>query len=122
MQRVKDVMTKDPTCCTPETDVRAVAKLMCEHDCGEIPVVEDEASMRPIGVITDRDITCRVVATGADPTRTKARDCMTGDCLTVHPDMQIDECCRILEDSSDASPCTCGHTKIVGAAIAMAIA
>ena len=43
-----------------------VANLMVEADCGEIPVTD--ASNRLIGVITDRDIVCRVVAKGKNPT------------------------------------------------------
>ena len=46
--QVKDVMTPDPACCTPDTTLRRVAEMMVEHDCGEIPVVEDMASMRPV--------------------------------------------------------------------------
>jgi CBS domain-containing protein len=56
----KDVMTPEPQCCSPETTLNEVANLMVEADCGEIPVVD--ASNRLIGVVTDRDIVCRVVA------------------------------------------------------------
>ena len=45
--QVKDVMTKNPICCTPETNLREVAQLMMERDCGEIPVV-DSLSSRPV--------------------------------------------------------------------------
>jgi len=36
----RDVMTSDPACCTVETTLDEVAKLMIQHDCGEIPVVD----------------------------------------------------------------------------------
>ena len=39
--QVKDIMTRDPACCTPDTDLQEVAGLMVEHDCGGIPVVDD---------------------------------------------------------------------------------
>ena len=38
--------------------------MMIDNDCGEIPVVDSEASRTPIGVITDHDIVCRAVAQG----------------------------------------------------------
>lgn len=97
MQRVKDVMTENPQCCTSEVGLQAVAKLMYDHDCGEIPVIADEASRRLIGVITDRDIICRIVARGMNPLDRKARECMTDDCVTVSPDTQVDEACHLLE-------------------------
>jgi CBS domain-containing protein len=97
--QVKDVMTPDPACCTPDTTLRRVAEMMVENDCGEIPVVEDMASMKPVGVITDRDITCRAVAKGLNPLVMTASDCMTTPCVTVTPDTPLDECCRVLEEN-----------------------
>ena len=97
--QVKDIMTPEPACCTPDTMLERVAAIMVENDCGEIPVVENAASMRPIGVITDRDITCRTVAKGLNPLTMTVADCMTTPCVTVTPDMSLDECCRILEEN-----------------------
>src|SRR5215213_4353874 len=97
--QVKDVMTPDPACCTPDATLQRVAEMMVENDCGEIPVVENMASMKPIGVITDRDITCRTVAKGLSPRTMTAGDCMTTPCFTVTPDTPLDECCRGLEEN-----------------------
>ncbi len=65
--QVKDVMTADPACCTPDTPLPKVAGLMVDNDCGEIPVVESTAGKRPIGVVTDRDIVCRTIANNINP-------------------------------------------------------
>jgi predicted transcriptional regulator len=63
--KVKDVMSYNVTCCSPDARLPEVARAMVECDCGEIPVVDDEEGMRPIGVITDRDIVMRAVAAAA---------------------------------------------------------
>ncbi len=42
--KVNEVMTANPACCTPDTPLQAVAKLMVDNDCGEIPVVENKES------------------------------------------------------------------------------
>ena len=97
--QVKDVMTSDPACCTPDSMLQRVAEMMVENDCGEIPVVENMASMKPIGVITDRDITCRTVAKGLNPLTMTVSECMTTPCVTVTPDTSLDDCCRILEEN-----------------------
>jgi CBS domain-containing protein len=108
-------MTPDPACCTPDTTLQRVAELMVENDCGEIPVVENAASMKPVGVITDRDIVCRTVAKGLNPLTLTASECMTTPAVTVTPDTSLDECCRVLEENQirrvpvvDASGACCG--------------
>ena len=95
--RVKEIMSPDPVCCTPDTSLQEVAKLMCDEDCGEIPVVESLTSMRVIGVVTDRDITCRVVAAGKDPQALTVDDCMSTPVVTVTPDTTIDDCVQLME-------------------------
>lgn len=113
--QVRDVMTSDPACCTPDSTLQRVAELMVENDCGEIPVVDNIASMKPIGVITDRDITCRAVAKGLNPATLTAGDCMTQPCVTVKPDTTIDACCNLMEEKQirrvpvvDESGACCG--------------
>ena len=66
----KEIMTPAPQCCSADTPLNEVANLMVEADCGEIPVTD--ASNRLIGVITDRDIVCRVVAKGKNPSTVTA--------------------------------------------------
>jgi CBS domain-containing protein len=97
--QVKEIMTPDPVCCTPDTMLQRVAEMMVEHDCGEIPVVENKANMLPVGVITDRDITCRTVARGLNPLIMTVADCMTTPPVTVMPDMTLEECCRVMEEN-----------------------
>jgi CBS domain-containing protein len=99
MKRVKDIMSANPACCTSEHNVQQAAEMMVKHDCGEIPVVENEQNMKPMGVITDRDIACRVVATGKSPNQTKVRDAMSSPPVTVTPDAGLEECCQIMEEN-----------------------
>lgn len=94
--KAKDLMTREPVCCTADTSLRDVARMMCENDCGEIPV-NDESGMKPIGVVTDRDIVCRIIAKGQNPLDITAGDCMTRGCKTVTQDQKLEECCEILE-------------------------
>jgi CBS domain-containing protein len=95
--QVKEVMTADPACCTPNTSLQEVAQMMIGHDCGEIPVIENNENRRLIGVITDRDIVCRTVAKGLNPLELRVTSCMSTPCVTVTPDMSVEECSRILE-------------------------
>jgi CBS domain-containing protein len=90
------VMTPHPACCTAETSIQEVARLMVEHDCGEIPVVDP--ANRPVGVITDRDIVCRIVAAGKNPSGHIVADAMTRPAVTVRSDTPLDEVMSTMEE------------------------
>ena len=95
--QVREIMTREPACCTPETKLQDVARLMVDQDCGEIPVVESKSSKKPVGVVTDRDIMTRAVALGKNPADLAARDCMSTPVVTVNPETEIESCCQVLE-------------------------
>ncbi|HEU0185813.1 MAG TPA: CBS domain-containing protein [Blastocatellia bacterium] len=97
--QVKDIMTRDLACCTPDTNLQDVARLMVECDCGEIPVVENKQNMKPMGVVTDRDICCRTVAEGKNPLQMTAGDCMSSPCVTVTQEMSVEDCCRVMKEN-----------------------
>jgi CBS domain-containing protein len=122
--QVKEVMTADPTCCISETGLQEVAQMMVDHDCGEIPVVENKQTKIPIGVITDRDIVCRTVARGLNPLDLTVADYMSKPCVTVTPEMSIEECSRILEENKirrvpvvDADGSCCGIVALADIAL-----
>lgn len=85
----KDVMTPDPACCTPHTTLDDVAKMMAQNNCGEIPVIDPSDQI--VGVVTDRDIVCRVVADGKNPMAYTADTCMSSPVVTVHADTPLEE-------------------------------
>jgi CBS domain-containing protein len=95
--QIREIMTSDPACCTADTTLPEVGRMMIDNDCGEIPVVENRGSKIPIGVVTDRDIVCRTVANGINPVELTAADCMSKPIFTVTADMSLDDCCRIME-------------------------
>jgi CBS domain-containing protein len=92
---VRDIMSADPIFCAADTDLREVARMMVEFDCGEIPVCDERG--RPIGVVTDRDMVCRMIALGQDPIGAPAARCMSRPVVTATPDMPIDDAARLME-------------------------
>ena len=113
--QVKEVMTANPACCTPDTPLPQVAKMMVDNDCGEIPVVDSQERKIPLGVVTDRDIVCRTVAENRNPLELTAADSMSTPIVTVNPDTLVKECCRIMEEKQirrvpvvDADGALCG--------------
>ena len=94
-RRARDVMTPDPACCTVNTSVDEIAKLMVQNNCGEIPVVDHADHV--VGVVTDRDIVCRVVAHGKNPIGHTAGECMSQSVVTVDPETPLEEVVAIME-------------------------
>jgi len=88
--KVKEVKHKGVDWVSPDTPVIEIAKLMRGHDIGCIPIGEDD---RLIGMVTDRDIVCKGLASNDfDARRAKASDVMTEG---IH-------CCREDDDLAKA--------------------
>ena len=85
--KAQEIMAKNPRTVTPETAITEAAMLMRSEDVGVLPVVESAASMRLLGVVTDRDITVRVVAEGK--TSASVRDAMTSGVKSCKPDDSV---------------------------------
>jgi CBS domain-containing protein len=109
----KEIMTPAPQCCSAETTLNEVANLMVEADCGEIPITD--ASNRLIGVITDRDIVCRVVAKGKNPSAVTAGECMTEPVVVVNEGTSLEDVLSVMEENQirrvpvvDSTGCCCG--------------
>lgn len=92
--RIKDFMSKELKTCERETPLTKVASLMIEGDCGSIPVLENK---KPIGIVTDRDIVCRILANQINPLEVKAKDCMSTICHTVLDTASLSEALKKME-------------------------
>ena len=97
--QVRDVMTESMAFCPPDKTLDEIARMMVECDCGCIPVVDSNDTKMPVGMITDRDITCRVVAQGRNPLDLTARDAMTSTVVSVTPETSLEECLDLMEES-----------------------
>ena len=69
-----ELMTRDVACCSPEDRVDAVATLMRERKVGALPVVGPDN--RPVGMVTDRDLTVTICAEAEDSYYKKVKEIM----------------------------------------------
>ena len=110
--KVKDVMHKGATCVEPSTPVREIAKRMRESDVGAIPV---KADSQLVGIVTDRDITCRALADSGNPAKMTAKDVMTKDVICCSPDDDIQLVIETMEANQIRRlPVTDSHKTMVG--------
>jgi CBS domain-containing protein len=90
---VRDAMTEDPRSIGASASVVEAARLMREEHIGSLPVTDDE---QLVGMITDRDITTRVVAEASDPKTTSVGDVCSRDVITVEADKDHEEALEVM--------------------------
>ena len=78
---VKDLARSDVVTASDDTTAAELASTMAEEGVGSV-VVTDGAE--PTGIVTDRDLTVRVLAEGRDPTAVTAANVMSEDLETIH--------------------------------------
>ena len=88
MSTCRDVMTREPACCQPTDSLVRVAQTMKSEDVGAIPIVEG-SSRQLVGMVTDRDIVVKALATGRSPEQTTVREVMTTDLVTCREDEEV---------------------------------
>ncbi|HET9226102.1 MAG TPA: CBS domain-containing protein [Thermoanaerobaculia bacterium] len=87
--KAREIMTENPACITPETTARQAARLMEDHDVGSLPVCASESDRRLVGVVTDRDLTLRVLGRG-ESADTPVREVMSSNVHCCRPDDSLD--------------------------------
>ena len=92
--KCREIMTKNVRTATREMSLSEVAALMRDGDMGAVPVVDDG---KLIGIVTDRDIVVRAVATGKTAD-TAIGEVMTTELFTVAPDDFVFEAIRLMGD------------------------
>ena len=90
---VRDAMTGDPLSIGASASVVEAARLMREQHIGSLPVTDDE---RLVGMITDRDITTRVVVESAVPETTSVGDVYSRDLISVEPNNDLEEALQLM--------------------------
>jgi CBS domain-containing protein len=95
--RAQDIMSANPACCTPNETVQDVARIMREHDCGCVPVVDSLDSRRLVGVVTDRDLAVRGLAEGKGA-ETRVSEVMTSNPFAAGPDADLREIQQAMAD------------------------
>ena len=92
-QRIREIMTSNPSTVEPDKTVVDAARIMKQEDAGVVPVTENG---RLTGMVTDRDIAIRVVAEGRDPQSTPVREVASKVLVTIDPQQDLDEALRLM--------------------------
>ena len=93
--QIKDVMTPDVQGIHLDETLEAAAAAMAVLDIGPLPVHDGQ---RLVGMLTDRDIVVRAVATGMDPLQARVRQVMTPALVYCFEDQDIQEAAQLMEE------------------------
>lgn len=115
MKKCNEVMTKNPACCLQDDTVLKAAGLMKSENVGSIPVVENKQTRKLIGIVTDRDLTLKVVAEGRDAASTKVDAVMTHKVVTCRAEDDLQKALDAMaEHQLRRIPVVDNDNKIVG--------
>ena len=92
---VKEVMSSHVQWTAPEIPISEIARIMRDQGIGCVPVGEND---RLVGMITDRDITCRAVAAGEDLRNVTARDVMSKGIFYCFEDEPIEKAAGVMRE------------------------
>ena len=85
--KVRDIMTKRVICVGAEESVEVAARTLAQNNIGALPVQGADGKL--CGVVTDRDLVTRCVASGRQPSQTTVRQVMTKQVVSAQPDMDV---------------------------------
>jgi CBS domain-containing protein len=94
-----EIMTKNPEFCLPSDTVIKAAQLMKSEDVGPIPIVADKEGKKLTGIVTDRDLTIKVIAEARDPNTTRLEDVMSDNVVTCKENDDVDKVLKLMEDN-----------------------
>lgn len=83
--KIRDMMTDRVVRISPEENVAVAARMLTHYNIGSLPVCSSDG--RVCGVVTDRDLVTRCMATGRDMRRMTVRQVMTGSVVAAQPEM-----------------------------------
>jgi CBS domain-containing protein len=95
VQSVRDVMSNRVEVIPPSCSLKEAAETMRKLDIGSIPVCEGQ---KLIGIVTDRDVTIKGVASGKDLSELVVKDVMTSPIVYLFDDATIDDAAHIMEE------------------------
>jgi CBS domain-containing protein len=94
--RIRDIMSAPAITCRTNDTLDTPARLMWEHDCGAIPVTDDEGQIA--GMVTDRDICIATYTKGSAPQAIRVSDAMAPRVYSCQAGDPVDAVERVMSE------------------------
>jgi CBS domain-containing protein len=110
-QLVRDIMVDSAVTVEPNATLSETARLMRDADIGDVIVVE---AMKPVGMVTDRDIVVRAVAETAQPGNMTAGQICSTELVTVRPEDEVKQATTLMRKAAVRRLPVVDDGKLVG--------
>lgn len=91
------------SCCTPQDTAAHAARAIRDSGCGCAPVVEDTETLKMVGVVTERDVCCGVVAEDRNASAVRVEEIMRPLSACCGADEHVDDARRKLHEHGATS-------------------
>lgn len=91
---VAEAMNKNIQTARGDTPVKKLAEIMSENRIGSVIIVSGPGSLE--GIVTERDIMSKVVATGKDPSKIVAENIMTKKVIAIDPSKTLEQAADVM--------------------------
>ncbi len=92
--KLREIMTDQVVRINPEESVAVAARTLTHYNIGILPVCGGDGKI--CGLVTDRDLVTRCVASGRNPAATPVREVMTRNVVSANADMDAGEAARLM--------------------------
>lgn len=110
--KVFDLMSESVVSVGADEPVSAAARLLKKYNIGALPVCDDKGKLK--GMITDRDIAIRCVASDSDTNKARVSDIMTRGAVTIEENAYIGDAARIMAEAQIRRLPVCKDGRLVG--------
>lgn len=112
-QTVKDVMCTQILTCRADEPLAAAARVMWDHDCGIVPVLDQAGSV--CGVVTDRDACMASYSQGKSLQQIPISAAMSSPVVSLHADDPVERAHELLRTHRlRRLPVLDGERRLVG--------
>lgn len=108
---VDDLARSDVVTAGVDTPATQLATTMREEGVGSVVIVD---GTEPVGIVTDRDLTVRIIAAESDPTAVTAGDVMTDELYTIDWNAGFYEATALMSDHGVRRLPVCRDGDLVG--------
>jgi CBS domain-containing protein len=95
MTKARDIMTPDPECVGETDTLEVAARKLRDLDAGSLPICGEDGRLK--GMLTDRDIVVKCIATGGDPRSVTVGSLAEGKPVTIGADDEVHEVLRTMK-------------------------
>lgn len=111
MDTLRDIMTEEVVTTSPEGKLSEVVSVMADKNISCVVVIENG---RPVGIITERDLSQKILSKQLNPVHMRAKDIMTSPILSVSPDTEYNTAIDMMETNHIRRVAIVEDHKLVG--------